>query len=264
VTGPALQLLWPAARAGEVIGVDDAEPVLADLYAYPPDAQEAESRRWVRANMVATLDGAAYGHDRRTGSINSAADFRVFVALRALADVVLVGAGTVRDEGYGLPRVRPALAARRAAAGQAPAPALAMVTRSGRVPEDQGLFDGDDQALVVTCAAAGEPALSRLRDLAGHDGVLVAGDEAVDLSLTLELLADRGLTRVLCEGGPTLLTALADAGLLDELCLTWTPTLVGGGASRILGGPVLDVSMQLDHLLHADGTLVGRWTRRQR
>jgi riboflavin biosynthesis pyrimidine reductase len=252
---PPLDVLWPAARAGQALAPDGAERELAELYRYPDPP-----RPWVRANMVATLDGAAYGHDGRTGSINTRADFRVFVLLRSLADVVLAGAGTVRAERYDVPRVRSALATRRASDAQAPAPVLAVVTRSGLVPEDQGLFDGGRRALVVTCEAAGRDRLSRVRDLAGSEGVLVSGEQDVDLSMTLGWLAERGLARVLCEGGPELLTALTAAGLLDELCLTWSPTVVGGDAGRIAGGTPLDVPLRLEHLLHGEGSLIGRWT----
>ena len=251
-----LRVLWPADRAGQVVEPDDAEPVLADLYAYP-----GGSSRWVRANMVSTLDGAASGGDGRSGSINTPADFRVFVLLRALADVVLAGAGTVRAEGYGLPRARPALAARRRSAGQDDAPLLAVVTRSGRVPTDQGLFGAERPTLVVTCRAAGDETLARLRDLAGDRHVIVAGDEDVDVSAALDALGERGFRRVLCEGGPSLLGAVAAAGCLDELCLTWSPTLVGGDGPRVVHGPPLTAPMTLAHLLHADDTLLGRWLR---
>jgi riboflavin biosynthesis pyrimidine reductase len=138
---------------------------------------------------------------------------------------------------------------------------LAVVTRSGDVPAGQGLFTGENPSLVVTCRAAGPSALARLRELAGEDGVVVAGDSDVDLAAALDALAERGLLRVLCEGGPSLLGAVASAGLLDELCLTWSPTLVGGDAPRILTGSAVDVPLRLAHLLHGDGTLLGRWVR---
>jgi len=249
-----LQLLWPAERAGEAVEPDDAEEALAGLYGYPAD-------RWLRGNMVASLDGAVTGADGRSGSINTPQDFRVFVLLRSLADVVLAGAGTVRAEGYGPPKARPALAARRRAAGQGAAPLLAVVTRRGEVPVDTGLFGGERPTLVVTCEAAGADTLGRLRDVAGADNVVVAGDADVDLAGALDVLAARGLGRVLCEGGPSLLGSVAAAGRLDELCLTWSPTLVGGDAGRILHGPPLAQRMRLAHLLHGDGTLLGRWVR---
>jgi len=263
--GPPLKVLWPADRSGEVLEPDDAEEALAALYAYPVPPPCGDHGiappEWVRANMVSTLDGAAAGADGRSGSINTGADFRVFVLLRSLADVVLAGAGTVRAERYGAPKARTAFAARRAAAGQPPTPRLAVVTRSGRIPADQGLFEGERPALVVTSQAAGAPTLDALRELAGPDGVLVAGEQDVDIRRALDMLAERGLRRVLCEGGPSLLDTIAHAGVLDELCLTWSPRLVGGDTPRIVHGAALDVPMSLAHLLHADGTLLGRWVR---
>jgi 5-amino-6-(5-phosphoribosylamino)uracil reductase len=252
-TPPPLQLLWPAERAGEQVGPDDAEEALAALYAHPPG--------WVRANFVATLDGALRGADGRSGSINNAADFRAFVTMRSVADVVLAGAGTVRTEQYGMPKVRGAFTSRRARQGQPPAPELAVVTRTGRLPLDQGLFDGDRRALVVTCEAAGAETLTRLRGLAGPDGVIVAGAQQVDMAAALDALAERGLTRVLCEGGALLLGSVVEAGRLDELCLTWSPRMVGGNSPRILDSPPVDVPMDLVHLLHSGSTLIGRWVR---
>jgi 5-amino-6-(5-phosphoribosylamino)uracil reductase len=135
------------------------------------------------------------------------------------------------------------------------------VTRSGRLPTDQGIFAGERPALIVTCEAAGAATLGALRDLAGTDNVLVAGEETVDLAEAIDQLAALGLGRVLCEGGPSLLGAIAEAAVLDELCLTWSPLLVGGDGPRVLRARGIDVRMQLAHLLHADGTLIGRWVR---
>jgi riboflavin biosynthesis pyrimidine reductase len=230
--------------------------LLAELYAHPAPAGGGA---WVRANFVASVDGAAWGADGRSGSINGPADLRVFRLLRALADVVLAGAGTVRAEGYGLPRERPEHGARRAARGQAPVARLAVVTRSGDLPPDTGLFDGPRPALLVTCAAAGAPALRRMAALAGDDGVLVCGQDDVDPAVAVRELARRGLPRVLCEGGPRLLTAVAAAGVLDELCLTWSPLLVGGDAPRVVSGLPLSMRLRLAHLLEEDGFLLGRW-----
>ena len=262
----ALQVLWPPGRAGEVLRDDPFDSALRDLYAYPsppptapppPGDHGIPPPRWVRANMVATLDGAATGSDGRTGSINSVADRRVFGVLRGLADVVLAGAGTVRSEGYGLPRVRPELVAARASEGQWPSPALAVVTRSGNVPDT--LLDGDTPAFVITVESAGASVLDHLRSRAGTDHVIIAGADDVDLSVALEALQNKGFRRVLCEGGPSLLADLVAAGELDDLCLTSTPVLTGGQAPRILDGPAVDQAFSLRHLLHSDGTLIARW-----
>ncbi|WP_298803220.1 dihydrofolate reductase family protein [uncultured Pseudokineococcus sp.] len=243
----------------------DAEDELAALYAHdlPEPARDAR----VRANLVTTLDGAAAGDDGSSRSISGPADLRVLVLLRSLADVVLVGAGTARSEGYGPLRVRASLAARRSALGQAPAPALAVVTRSGRLP-DAALARRDDggAVLAVTCESAGEDVLGRLRAALGDGGVVVAGDDDVDLAAAVAALAERGLRRVLCEGGPALLRDVAAAGLLDELCLTTSPLLVAGDGPRALVGPALTAHLDLASLLLADdggGTLLGRWVVRR-
>ncbi|WP_461030960.1 dihydrofolate reductase family protein, partial [Streptomyces sparsus] len=96
---------------------------LADAYAYPPAGRSG----WLRANMVSSLDGAAH-HEGRSQPLSGAADMRIFGVLRALADAVVVGAETVRREGYRPARAREAFADRRAAAGQTPAPAVVVVS----------------------------------------------------------------------------------------------------------------------------------------
>ncbi len=103
---------------------------LAAAYAYPEPARgPAGPEPWLRANMVSTLDGAAQ-HDGRSQPISSATDMRIFGTLRALADAVVVGAETVRQEGYRPARAREEFAAMREAAGQGPAPAIAVVSAS--------------------------------------------------------------------------------------------------------------------------------------
>jgi riboflavin biosynthesis pyrimidine reductase len=101
--------------------------------------------------------------------------------------------------------------------------------------------------------------VGRVGALAGDDGVLVCGRDDVDAAAAVRELARRGLPRVLCEGGPQLLTAVAAAGALDELCLTWSPLLVGGEAPRVVSGLPLSTRLRLAHLLEEDGFLLGRW-----
>ncbi len=102
---------------------------LADAYAYPAADEPVRAGRtgWLRANMVSSVDGAAH-HDGRSQPLSGAADMRIFGVLRGLADAVVVGAETVRQEGYRPARARAAFAARREAAGQGPAPAIAVVS----------------------------------------------------------------------------------------------------------------------------------------
>src|SRR5690554_2844826 len=163
----------------------------------------------VRANMIASLDGAAWGPDRRSGSINGPADWRVFRVLRALSEVILVGAGTARAEEYRPWPVPRDLADLRAAAGLPPEIEIAVVTRTGGLPP--GLHGVDRPPLVCTSEEGAE----RLGSDVDPERLVVAGGADVDLPAMLEALAARGLTRVLAEGGPELLGALVAADLVD-------------------------------------------------
>ncbi len=253
---PTLDVLLPLDRAGECIPPEGDEASLSALYAHPLPSAGRDA--YVRANMVSTLDGSATGADHVSGSINNPADFRAFTVQRAWADVVLIGAGTARAERYRTLSVPAGLAAARAARGQRPDLELAVVTAFGELPSV--LFDSPLPPLIVT--VADRPGLDDLRQRVGADRVLVAGTGLVDPAVALTRLAERGLRRVLAEGGPHLLAELVARGVVDELCLTTSPLLVGGNAPRVLAGapwlePAVDAAPA--HLLHAGGTLLGRW-----
>ncbi|MET9513758.1 pyrimidine reductase family protein [Streptomyces sp. NPDC002994] len=207
---------------------------LADAYAYPKERGPAGA--WLRANMVSSLDGAAQ-HEGRSQPISSDTDMRIFGTLRALADVVIVGAETVRLEGYRPARAREAFAERRAAAGQGPAPAIAVVSASLNLDFSLPLFTSPlVPTLVLTGATAPLDGIRAARE-AGAE-VLIVGDGAVvEPPRAVEALAERGLTRLLTEGGPRLLAQFIAAGVLDELCLTVSPMLTAGRAQRIADGP---------------------------
>jgi len=228
--------------------LDDDE--LARLYDYP-------RQHWLRANMVASADGAGY-LDGLTAGLSSPADRRLFALLRALCDVVLVGAGTARIEKYKPARPRPELAALRA--GRTATPPIAVVSRSLDLDLAAPLFAAappDARTIVITRAAASADrlaAVSRAADL------IIAGDSAVNLPEALTALRDRDLGRVLCEGGPILLADLASAGLINELCLTISPLLAGPGPSRITAGTAFAAQrMALIHVLRDEGALFCRY-----
>ncbi|MEG9552925.1 pyrimidine reductase family protein [Streptomyces baarnensis] len=241
---------------------------LAEAYAYPAELTAAPSAGlgagtpWLRANMVSTLDGAAQ-HDGRSQPISCAADMRIFGTLRGLADVVIAGAETVRLEGYRPARAREAFAARRAAAGQGPAPAVAVVTGSMDLDFSLPLFTEPlVPTLVLTGAGAPADRIAAARK-AGAE-VVIAGDGArVDPARAVRELAGRGLTRQLTEGGPRLLGQFVAAGVLDELCLTISPMLTAGDAQRIAGGPGVTVPERffLASLLEEAGFLFTRYRR---
>lgn len=225
---------------------------LAALYDFPA---EADRRAWVRSMFVATLDGGAADASGRSGGLGGEADEAVFHVARSLADVVLVGAGTARTEGYGPAAFGPDAAERRARHHRAPELPIAVVSRRLDVPQAL-LVPG---TLVVTTADA--PQRDRDR-LAERVEVLAHGEGGVHWRRVLADLAERGLRRVQCEGGPSLHGELVGADLVDELCLTVAPVLTGGDAPRIAhGGESVDRPMSLAHSVQAGDVLLTRWLR---
>ncbi|MER5582455.1 pyrimidine reductase family protein [Streptomyces asoensis] len=234
---------------------------LARAYAYPEPAPDGP-RPWLRANMVSTLDGAAQ-HDGRSQPISTATDMRIFGTLRGLADVVVVGAQTVRMEGYRPARARAEFAGPREAAGQGPAPAVAVVSAGLDLDFSLPLFTSPlVPTLVLTGAAAAPDRVAAARRAGAR--VVVAGDgTGVDPARAVRALAGLGHTRLLTEGGPRLLGQFVAAGVLDELCLTISPMLTAGDAQRITGGPSVAVPHRfaLASLLEEEGFLFARYRR---
>ncbi|GAA0471112.1 pyrimidine reductase family protein [Streptomyces olivaceiscleroticus] len=239
---------------------------LAEAYAYPVGTGAAEAgtaaHGWLRANMVSSVDGAAH-HEGRSQPLSSDADMRIFGVLRGLADAVVVGAETVRKEGYRPAKAREAFAARRAAAGQGPAPAIAVVTASLDLDFSLPLFTRPLVPTVVLTGAGADADRVREARAAGAEVVFVGEGAGVDPARVTGALADRGLTRLLTEGGPRLLGQFAAAGALDELCLSLAPLVAAGDAPRIMNAPGLAVPerFRLVSVLEEDGFLFTRYRR---
>ncbi len=228
-----MRQIYPLSQPGAVPSppgeLDDA--ALAALYAYPtvPDRDG-----WLRANMVASVDGAATLRGR-SGGLSGGADRRVFALQRALADIILVGASTVRVEGY--QPIRPGREGQEWAwlrEGRPPAAAIAVLTRRLDLDPASPLLAGSPgqaQTIVITTSAA--PAGLR-REVARNARVIVAGTDSVDLPAAVTALAGLGHRHLLTEGGPHLLDQVVAAGLLRDLCLTLSPLLAGPAAGRIV------------------------------
>lgn len=205
------------------------------LYAFPE-----VDRPWVRTTFVSTLDGAAHDSDGVTASLGGAADTTLFAQLRAMADVILVGAGTARIEQYGPDAAAP----------------IAVVSRRLDIPERlhrPGIT-------VVTTADADAARVARL-EAAGVE-VIGRGDVVVDWPTVLADFADRGWMHISCEGGPSLHGDLIANGMVDELCLTIAPVLAAGDAPRIAHGrqPTAQ-GMKLAHAIPVGDVLFTRWLR---
>ena len=182
----------------------------------------------VRVNFVSSIDGAAT-RDDRSGGLSGPADRRLFELLRRVCDVVVVGAGTVREEGYGAMRVSDASATWRESNGRPPHPVFAIVTGDlGLDPASRVFTDAPVRPIVLTTERATQAA--RFADLAD---VVIAGTSHVDPEKAVAALRKRGLVRVLCEGGPSLFGSFLAADAVDELCITISPSLEAGEARRI-------------------------------
>ncbi|MDE3086607.1 MAG: pyrimidine reductase family protein [Acidobacteriota bacterium] len=238
-----------------LLPVAAGEVALAEAYAVPDTA--GRSRPFVRCNMISTLDGAI-AVQGRSGMLGGPADRRVFQVLRAQADVVVVGAGTARAEGYGPARLDPELRRGRTAGGKSPVPPIAVVTGSGDLDWGSPFFAQAEERPIVFSTARG---LSSAGAPAAEVAELVeAGEERVDPGRVLAHLQGQGRGSVLLEGGPGLNADFVAAGLLDELCLTLAPRLVAGSGPRVLAGPELPRPLDLDvvGLLEEDGFLFYR------
>ena len=217
-------------------------------------------RPWVYTNMIASVDGGT-AVDGLSGALGGPGDKAMFAALRAVADVILVGASTARQERYRVP-IQPAeVVAARQARGQAPHPRLAIVTRSLDLEPDLPLFDDEHRPYVVTVASS--PA-DRRSDLADRAELIIAGDDGVELALAMRQLAGLGAGTVLSEGGPSLNGQLIEAGLIDEWNLSISPHLLGADSRRAAVGPVPDgppQGMRLARVWSDDDFLFCRWVR---
>lgn len=209
--------------------LDDAD--LLSIYAYPASLDAP----WVRANMVASIDGSPT-IGGKSNTLTSSADRRLFHLLRAESDVILIGAGTARSEPYSNHRKQ-----------------LAVVTRSGDLPPK--LFTGIPPIVVTTEALAFE----KRRELEARAEVIACGRHEIDFAVMLDAFCERGWLRVLCEGGPGLLGSMYAAGSINEIALTTTPKAIGGGTSWLQGSQERERTLELASLLESQGNLFARY-----
>ncbi|MBQ0904644.1 pyrimidine reductase family protein [Micromonospora sp. U21] len=244
--GIPIRQLWPEPSA---LPLDDA--ALTALYG-------RADRPHLRVNFVTSLDGAV-SVDGYSAGLSGEPDKRVFSLLRMLCDALVVAAGTLRHEGYRAVRLNERRRAWRREHGLAEYPTLVVVSGSLNLDPAQAAFaDAPVRPVVLTHAGVDPP--PGLTDVAD---VVRCGTDRVDLAAGLDELRRRGLSQLLCEGGPHLFGALAGADLVDELCLTLSPLLAGPGPGRITAGDATQPrQLPLRHVLAADdGVLMLRHAR---
>lgn len=249
-----MRRLLPVAGPGRDAHADahaDADGPYVGLVLGPGDDPAPSGRPWLALGMVVGLDGSTT-ISGRSGDLGGRADALAFRRLRDATDAILVGAATVRAEGYGPGTVDAVRRAARQERGLAPHPRIVVISaRADLDPEAPLLADRPEDAapplLVVPARldTAGEARVEAL-EATGRLEVARLGAEDVDgpsvaMAALLALLLERGFAAVLCEGGPTLAAALVAADLVDETFLTVAPVLVGGDGPRLLAPPLGDV-----------------------
>lgn len=233
-TSSALRRLYPT-------GVDTTTTIRD---AYDVERPAPAGRPYIGVCMVASLDGTVVV-DGGSGALGNDHDLEVLITLRRLADLILVGAGTVRGEGYGPP--------------SKPGQRIGVVTNSGDVDLDRELFTSSAGFLVT--ARSTEVDESRV-------DVLRAGDECVDIVEAISRLheIEPAVAYVQAEGGPVLNGSLLEHDLVDELDLSMSPYLAGGDGPRVTSGASESLrGFSPAHLLcDDDGFLFSRWLRNRR
>jgi riboflavin-specific deaminase-like protein len=215
-------------------------------------------RPYVALNFVTSLDGRV-AVDGRASGLGSPVDRQVMRQLRARADALLVGAGTVRAEAID-PRVSPELAHAREAAGRAAQPLFVVISASAVLPDRKLFHRPEIQSLILTVRTADGEALQKMAPAAE---VAVLGDTWVDLTEAMHFLKSRGMASVLCEGGPTVAGGLIAAGLVDELFVTVAPAIIGGVGPRLVeflpGVANEKIPLDLVSVVEEDGELFVRY-----
>jgi riboflavin biosynthesis pyrimidine reductase len=233
---------------------------LAEAYAIPRPRMGSSVH--LRANFVTGLDGATTIAGR-SGPLSGPADRAVFSTLRSLCDVILVGATTVRQEGYGPARPSEARQALRRRLGLAGVPPIAVVTRSLQLDLNSPLFTQASVRPILLTTEAASPERKESASLRAE--VIEAGVATVDPHKALAALAAKGLTRVLCEGGPTLFGHLLAAARVDELCLSVSPMIAGQTSHHLVAPPPEDarwpLGFELVHVLTDGASLFLRYSR---
>lgn len=222
-----------------VVGEPGTRDRLRGLYRRDPAAVG------IRLNLVASIDGSARGDDDTSESLSSRADRAVLGAIRAESDVVLIGAATLRREGYLVPRTA----------------RLAVLTASGELGSaDLGEVVDADKILVLGPATARDRVATTLG--APHRFIPLAAraDGRTRLADAVAALAQYGAPHIVAEGGPSLAAALIAERLVGELCLSTSPRLTGGGLPVLGDAPHPAIPAQLAGLLIDDaGGLYARW-----
>jgi riboflavin biosynthesis pyrimidine reductase len=213
-------------------------------------------RPYVIANFIVSADGKAAA-DGRTAPLGSPGDRAAFHLLRTEVDAVLAGTRTMFVEKYGPMAKNHEFSQLRVRAGRSPQPLGVVISRSGTIPFEIPLF-ADPDSHVAVYAPAGTDVPDTAAEVSLHE--LPTGDAGLHAVMS-SLRTDHDVRSLLCEGGPSLFSALLVDDLVDELFLTLAPKLVGGDEVGVTTGRPLDelADLRLVHALEQEGSLFLRY-----
>lgn len=232
--------IGPDVETALEVGSDETQATLESWYrpAVTP---------WLRLNLISAVSGDAAGTDGTSETLSNPADRAILRAIRDVADAVLVGAASVRAEGYRVP-----LRAK-----------LVVVTSSGDLSGHRIAPERADRVVVVCPQSAVSRVEESLGDsLCGLANIVVVADDEGRIAprSIVAALHARGLTSLICEGGPSLAGQFLRDHLVDELCLSTSPVVIGSGLP-VFGTERFDASrLSLGQLLIDDqSALYARW-----
>lgn len=202
--------------------LDQINDIDLSLY-YPEPPVIHTGQIWIRANFATAVNGVIKV-DGRSEGVSGAEDKVIFKYLRSQCDAILVGASTAREENYSVPSVNPASGKR---------PRLIVLSNSLNIPPDAKFLSHDHQPLIITSEKSAAEKKYLIDEFDGQLEVATLGDNAVNLSLLSDLLAEHHYPRIICEGGPTIFSQLLRHQIIDELCLTISPLIPPGTPTGI-------------------------------
>ena len=200
-------------------------------------------KKFLRLNMVTSIDGAISLSGTARG-LSSDIDRKVFHILRSLSDVILVGAGTMRTEKYGPVSLTKKEIINRRESKQISIPPIAVISNSGTFNFETDFFTKAITKPILLTTEIGSKSALKANSLAD---IYVCGKVEVDLNIAVDTLVKLGHKNILCEGGPSLNTSLLNEDLIDELCLTITPKIVGGNGKRLFDGLNIDIPIGFEY-----------------
>ncbi|MCQ4153082.1 MAG: 2,5-diamino-6-(ribosylamino)-4(3H)-pyrimidinone 5'-phosphate reductase [Archaeoglobi archaeon] len=183
-------------------------------------------RPYVFVNIASSLDGKISDEKRRQLRISCKEDLERVDELRASADAIMVGVGTILADNPKLNVKSKELRERRLREGRTENPLKVVVDSKCRIPDDAQVFDG--KVIVAVSKLAKRESLERIAKKAQ---IVVLGEEKVDLNSLLNFLYDQGVRRLMVEGGGTLISSLLREGLVDEMFIYYAPIIIGGSNS---------------------------------